>query len=125
MKGQQSAEFFVVIAVIMFIFLVFLVIYQGQNVNLLQSQDSVSAMERAYSLASAINYVYLAGDGASYNFTFRKYSNENVSISGRAVQCSKNYVVAQAPLLTDQVNATIVGGGEMLIKNNEGVIEIE
>lgn len=126
MHGQSSAEFSFILSLVLVVFLIFVIIYQGQLINLYQSKNSISAMERAYSLAAAINYVYLAGPETTYNFTFQKFENENVTIDNGIVECKKGDVVAQASLLTDEVTTTdSVSGGEIIIRNNGGMVEIE
>lgn len=126
MRGQNTPEFYVVLASVLIIFMIFTVIHQGQTINLYQHKDSTSAMNRAYSLASAINYVYLAGDGTSYNFTFQKFRNENVTINNGIVQCEKGESIGQAPLVTDNIVVTgELDAGNMIIRNNNGVVEIE
>jgi hypothetical protein len=124
MKAQVTAEFLVVVSALAAIFLIFYVVYFGQNINLTQSQDSIAAMRNAYALSAAMNYVYLAGEGAQYNFTLRKEQDENVTISNLSVESSRTHAVAQAPLLEGNTNASSVNGGQMVIRNNDGVIEI-
>jgi uncharacterized protein (UPF0333 family) len=124
MKAQVSAEFLVVVSVLV---LVFLIIYQigiGQNINLLQTKDSVEAMRNAYALSAAINYVYLSGDGTTYNFTNTKEANETISISEYSVESFRGKAKVQAPILDANVNASEVGSGQKIIKNNNGAIEI-
>ncbi len=117
MKAQVSAEFLVVFSALVTIFLVFFMVGMGHNVNLAQISDSVSGDTDAYALSVALNYVHLAGDGAQYNFT----SSRNLSISDVSVESERG----QAPLLNSDTNATNVSAGAMLIKNNDGGLEIE
>ncbi len=102
------------------------VVYAGQRVNLFQVQDSVAGTRNAYAISAAVNYVHLAGDGAEYNFTLSGVGREeNITLSGYAAESNRSYAMSQAPLLNGNTNTSTVEGGEMLIKNNNGAIEIE
>jgi hypothetical protein len=107
------------------IFLSVFAIYFGGSLNLFQAQDSVVAMRNAYAVASALNYAYLAGDGASYNFTLTGVANgENITIWDYAVTSQRPHASASAPLLDADVNVTALGTGNMMISNNRGELDI-
>jgi len=107
------------------IFVVVFTIYFGGDLNLFQAQDSVAAMRNAQTAAAAINYVYLAGDGAGYNFTLTGMTNEeNITISDYAVTSEKQHSSASAPLLDADVNVSAIGRGNIMITNNRGEIDI-
>jgi hypothetical protein len=107
------------------IFLGVFAIYFGGSINLFQAQDSVAAMRNAYAVAAALNYVYLAGDGASYNFTLTEVANgENVTVSSYEVESKRPQASAVAPLLDGDVNTTALGRGDMQISNNRGELDI-
>jgi hypothetical protein len=107
------------------IFVVVFTIYFGGNLNLFQAQDSVAAMRDAQATAAAINYVYLAGDGASYNFTQSGMANEeNITISDYAVTSERQHSSASAPLLDADVNTSSIGSRNIMITNNRGGIDI-
>jgi hypothetical protein len=126
MKAQVSAEFLVVVSVLMVLFIMFYVVVLSQNVNLFQAQDSLHSQRNAYGLSSAINYVHLAGDGAFLNYTLSGKENEdNITISSVSVESRNNRSHAVSPLLISDINTSSVEGGYMLIKNNAGGIEIE
>lgn len=114
-------EFMFVVSVLIVLSLVFYIIYQGQKINLFQTESKLTTEKNAYSLAAAINYVYLAGPGTEYNFTL----SENVTVSDLAVQSNRTYSTSHAPLLSSDINTTIIERGEIVIKNNNGAIEIE
>ncbi len=125
MKAQSSPEFLVVYAAITMIFLSVFAIYFGGSLNLFQAQDSVAALRNAYAVSAALNYVYLAGDGASYNFTLTSVSNgENITIWDYAVTSQRPQASASAPLLDGNVNVTSLGRGDMVMANNRGEIDI-
>lgn len=126
LKAQTSVEFLFVIAALALLLLVLYAVYGGQRMNLFQVQDTLASTRNAYAASAAINYVHLAGDGAQYNFTLPGIgSTENVTLSEYAVESNRTHAVSQAPLLNGNVNSSTLEGGQMLIKNNDGAIEIE
>jgi len=121
----MSEEFLFVIAALLIIFIIFYAIYLGQKANLLQTQDTLASTYNVYSVAAVMNYVYLAGNGAQYNFTLAtKGQEENLTVFGHAVESQRPHGRAQAPLLNGNVNTTNISGGQMMIRNNNGAIEI-
>lgn len=123
MKAQVSSEFMIVIAALAMIFIIVFFIAAGGSANLLQAQDSAAALRNAYSAAAAINYVYLAGDGASYGLTLRNVvEGENITITAYAVTSERPHSSASAPLITGAVNASSLVQGQALVYNSGGVI---
>lgn len=126
MKAQATSEFLIVYSGLLMIFLVIFTIYLGGGINLVQAQESVAALRNAQSIAAAINYVYLAGDGSSYKFTLSNVGNEeNITIFDYSVTSDKSYASASAPLLNANVNVSSVERGDITIINNEGEIDIQ
>ena len=126
LKAQTSGEFLIILAALTLIILIFYVVYSNQRINLFQVQDVLSSTRNAYALSAAINYVHLAGNGAQYNFTLsNKGDTEDITISAYAAESNRTHALSQAPLLNGDTNASTLGGGQMLIKNNNGAIEIE
>ena len=129
-NGQISAEFLTVLSALLVMFLIVYQIYLGQNINLFQTQDSLGAMRNAYMVSTVMNYVYLGGNGASYNFTVSgKANDENITISKFGVESVKANGRAQAPILDSNINATsitssMIQNGTISIKNNNGAIEV-
>ncbi len=125
MRAQVTAEFLVVLSALMTIFLIFYVVYSGQNLDAAQGRDSLLTMRDAYSLSNAINAVYLAGDGASYNATIA-YSgpDENLSVSPLYVEAARGEAVAQSPLISGAINSTAINGSQAVITNSGGAIGI-
>lgn len=124
LKGQVSAEFLVILAALSTVFLIFFIVSLEENVNFLQARDSIGGMRSAYALSAALNFVHLAGDGAQYNLTLSG-TGGNMTITDLAVESNRTYSVSYAPLLNPNVNVSTVERGNMLIKNNNGEIEIE
>ena len=121
----MSEEFLFVIAALLLVFIIFYAIYLGQRTNLLQVQDTLASTYNTYATAAVMNYVYLAGDGAQYNFSLAtKGQAENLTIFGHEVESQRAHGRAQAPLLTGNINTTNLSGGQMIIRNNHGVIEV-
>jgi uncharacterized protein (UPF0333 family) len=117
LRAQISAEFLLVIAALVSIFLVFYTIALEHNMNLFHVTDNINGRAEAYGLSTAMNYVHLAGDGTEYNFTARR----NMTITNVSVQAGSG----RAPLLNKNTNTSTVGIGSAIIRNNDGEIEIE
>ena len=125
MKAQVSSEFMVVFSALLMIFVVVFTMYFGGSLNLFQTQGSVASYRNAYAIASAINFAYLAGEGASYNLTISRLGNEeNVTVSDFGVTSERPGASASAPLLDADVNTTSIGRGSIVITNKNGGIGI-
>lgn len=125
MKAQTSSEFMVVFTALSLLFVVVFVIYFGASINLFQAQDSVAALRNAYAAAAALNYVYLAGDGASYNFSLSGIVNgENITVGDFAVTSERPRSSAAAPLLGADVNVSSLNRGAMVITNRGGGVYV-
>jgi hypothetical protein len=121
MKAQTIPEFLVVYSALLAVFLIVFTVAVSGSLNLYQSQDSVAALRNAYDLATALNYVYLAGDGAGYNFTMTGLeSGENITIWSYEVTSKRIGGSAAAPLLDGDTNTTALGSTNVLITNSAG-----
>jgi len=123
MRGQATNEFIIVLAAIMILFFVFYSLYGNQWINSRQSSEKIAAMSTAIRIRNAINYVYLAGDGTVYTASYR-VGGMNVSIHEGVIWAQTSVASYYAPLLTSKINTTSFHGGEVIIKNNKGLIEI-
>jgi hypothetical protein len=108
---------------VLLLFFLFYMLYANQIVIAGQANDNMVSMRVASAVRSAINYVYLAGDGTQYNATFRT-SGINVTIEAGEVVARSAFGASYMPLLTDRVNATSIGTGNVIIRNHGGVIGI-
>jgi hypothetical protein len=126
MKGQTSYEFLIIYASLLMVFLIIFLVYFDGSLNLFQRQAKTNTLRNAEAIAAAINYVYLAGDGARYNLTLTNIMNdENITISDYAVTSIRPHASASAPVLNARVNATQISErGNIIIANNEGEINI-
>ena len=125
MKAQVSSEFMVVFSALILIFVVVFTMYSGGSLNLFQAEGSVGALRNANAVAAALNYAYLAGDGASYSFTLARMANdENITISDYAVASERPRAYAAAPLLDGSINASSMERGMVSITNNGGELDI-
>lgn len=125
MRAQISSEFFIVYAILLTIFIIVFTIYLGGNYNLAQIQDSSSALRNSHSVAATINYVYLAGEGASYNLSLNSVANsENITISNYSVTSNRQFGSASSGILISNINSTSIYRGNNIISNNEGEIHI-
>lgn len=128
MKAQISIEFLISLSVLLVIFLIFSVVYSGQMTNLFQTQNNLELTKKGYALANAVNYVYLAGDGATYNFTtsVSNSGGENISAYDNIVEADRSGASVQVPLIIrGLVNRTInTSKGNIIIWNNQSVITL-
>ena len=122
-KAQVTGEFMVVLSVMLILFYVFYMLYANQIVNSYQADERIVAMRVAAAVQSAINYVYLAGDGTVYNTSIRT-NGMNVTIMNGVVEVRSDFSGYYLPLLTNRINTTTINPGDMTIRNNLGVIEV-
>ena len=113
----------VVFAAMLLLFYVFYSLYISQATISIQANEKLSAMRVASGVRAAINYVYLAGDGTVYNTSLRT-SGLNVTISNGVVGVESRYAGYYLPLLTTKINATSIGPGDLVIRNDKGAILI-
>ena len=123
-RAQASIEFLIVFSALLGIFLVvFALSFWGEG-NLVQIQDSAASMRNAQSIAAAINYVYLAGDGASYNLAISNVLDaENIALSSHAVSSTRRNAYSSAALLNGKMNFSSLGKGKVVLTNNGGEID--
>ena len=125
MKAQASVEFIVIYAALFTIFFIVSLVYLNAGVNLFQSEQSINTMRNAESVAAALNYVYLAGNGATYNFSLTNViSGENITISNFSVQSQEPHANSEVAIVTGDVNASWINKSYDLISNNNGEINI-
>lgn len=125
-RGSISSEFLVVFGLMLLIGLIFYTFELGETINIVQIREKLSAHRNALAASAAINYVYLAGDGAQYNFTLPYIvDGENITIYEGSIESRRPEAVASAPLLSSNTNSTTMKGGRTILRNNNGLIEIE
>jgi hypothetical protein len=125
MRAQTSFEFMVVLAALLMLFMIVFSISIGGSGNLLQARETVSAQRNAYAAAAAMNFVYLAGDGARYNLTLGSVADgENITISDYSVTSMRDTVSAGAPLLDGRSDASALSRGEFQISNEGGEVHV-
>jgi len=126
MRAQTASEFALVLFGLLFVFIIFALIFFGQEINLQQSKDRIESYDTIRSISIAINYVFIAGDGTAYKIIIFS-PRTNISIN-------KGYIIAetfpsgefsQIKLYTDNINTTYIKNtGEISINNKGGRIEI-
>lgn len=126
MRAQTASEFALVLFGLVFVFIIFALIFFGQEINLQQSKDKIESYDTIRGISIALNYVFINGDGTSYKiFIFAPRTN---------ISINKGYIIgetfpsgdfSQIKLYTDNINTTYVKNmGEIYIKNKGGRIEI-
>jgi len=126
LKAQVSAEFLVIYSVLLTISVIGFVIYYGGSLNYFQTSDILSATKDSHSIAAAINYVYLAGDGAEYSFKFTQKSNyTNITIFEYSVNSERPHASSSAAILNGDVDQDGTIDSTVIIRNSHGSIIIE
>lgn len=123
MRAQVTGEFMIILSAMLLLFYIFYMLYIGQVTNSWQANEKLVAMRVASGIRSAINYVYLSGDGTVYNTTIRTHGY-NVTIYGGVVGVQSDFAAYYLPCLTPNINASTVNQGDVMFRNNGGLIEI-
>jgi hypothetical protein len=123
MKAQVTGEFIIILSVMLILFYMFYALYANQTINSYQANERIVSMRVATEVQSAINYVYLAGDGTAFNTSIRT-SGINVTISNGVVEARSQFSEYDLPLLTNRINITTINPGTVVLRNNRGVIGI-
>lgn len=124
-KGQASPEFMAVYTVLFTVALILFLIYFDSSLSLFQTQDKAVATRNSQAIAAAINYIYLAGDGAGYELRLNhnpKY--ENISIGDYSVASMLPHSYAASPVLRAGVELGKLGNGTVAIISNGGLIHV-
>jgi uncharacterized protein (UPF0333 family) len=136
-KAQISAEFVIIASIALIIFLIIFSIIDKRNDELYSTRTMLYAREEADNLASSINTIFLAGDGAqktislpetlrdSKNYTINIYpSNHLLEITWSSLGKNKHYA---APLITANIagSLTSLSNTTLTITNSNRGIVIE
>jgi uncharacterized protein (UPF0333 family) len=127
-KGQVSFEFLVIYSALLSIFLIALYIYFNGATNLAQIQERAITQSNSRAVAAAINYVYLAGNGAKYNFTtsaILSSPKENITISNFTVESKRGFSQSSTQLINSNISSYTINRGYVQIRNIRGGIDIQ
>lgn len=126
MKAQASLEYMVVFSALLVVFLVMFALSFGGSGNLGQIQDSAASMRNAQSIAAYLNYVYLAGDGATYRAQLSGVAEgENITVAPHTVSSTRRNAYSSAALLDGNMNFSSLSRGSVTISNSGGEIDAE
>lgn len=124
-KGQTSFEFMVVLSALLMLFIIVFSVSAGGQTNLAQARETVFAQRNAFTAATAMNFVYLAGGGASYDITLGAVQDdENITIGEYSVTSMRGAAAAGSPLLNGRTNTSLLSRGEYRISNDGGEIHV-
>lgn len=124
MKAQASLEYMVVMSSLLVVFLLMFALSFGGQGNLGQIQDSSASMRNSQSAASALNFVYLAGSGASYELYLSGVEEgENITVSPHTVSSTRGNAYFSASILDGNMNFSSLTRGSNLISNSGGEID--
>lgn len=129
-KGQISTEFIIIALVLFMVFLFVVGVYGNQLTGFIYSKQGYEANRIGNKLGSAINSVYLAGDGTEEKIVLEKGIDFNVSVYSNSLKVSwgteyGNFV--SKVLFTDDVtvDSALSFGGYVTVSNSNGVITVE
>ncbi len=124
MRAQISEEFMIALSAALSLLMLGVFIYQGQLVNFYSVRDSVSASEVSYQVASALNHVYLAGDGTTYSMALVA-RGMNITVRGQVVtvESLNGSAFAQDRVLANDT-LTFNNTGIVTIVNNGGALAV-
>jgi len=131
MRSQISVDFLIVAGIVLTIFLFVFSIISNRRDELFESENLYSAKETAEQVASSINTIFLAGDGARRIFYTPDYLRGDIAYiltvrpQDRLVEVRWQDRSYTSTILTSSTvgDLTIVAG-QNLVKNNQGVIQI-
>ena len=131
-KAQISAEFIIIVSIALVVFLMMFSIIDKRNDELYSTRTMLYARKEADNLASSINTIFLAGDGAQKtitlpetlrddkNYTINIYpTNHLVEIIWSSLGENRQYT---SPLLTANItgNLTSLSNTTLTITNSNG-----
>ena len=120
MKAQASAELLIAFSALLVLFIVLITIYKDQMIILFQqSKDKLQAADTANRIANAINYVYLAGEGTTYDLPMA-VQRANITVSGKIVTVEITNSIIQTRILANVTNFTLNNSGHTIIQNLHG-----
>ncbi len=124
LRGQASTEMLMVLSGVLIVFLLSISLAGGQIVNIAHAKNSMDAFMVARDLGSAMNAVFLGGDGA-YADVYIGAENASASIDQRFLNVRVGSAYYDWPLLTNRTNNTEVPLGGIRVKNTYGVVSVE
>ena len=122
MKAQTTQEFLLILPLLFLLFAMYVLLFYYQSTIYVQAEEQARVRQLGQEVQGALNAVYLAGDGAAYNFSHPR-STSNVTLYAGIVQVHGPVAVLQYPLLTQQTpvtaindtNFTIIQAGGQLV----------
>lgn len=123
MKAQASVEMLSIYAALLAVFLMSFAVISGQIPTIANLKNSLEAFDTASSLGSAINSVFLSGEGTATTIDIG-FENASVQIDGRMLDVRVGSAFYDWPLLTPSTNSSNISSGSVSIRNENGVISI-
>lgn len=125
-KGQITTEMLAVLAGVFVIFMLMLMVFNSQRTNIISTENSLETYRIASGIGSAINSVWLAGDGAKISITITGNNETLAWVNNRSVYVQKGNAFYSWQLFTNNTDITNnITFGELIVKNTNGVISIE
>ena len=129
-KGQSSVEFVILTAILLVIFILFLVVISNRNNVSLFLSKKYAAQELAYTLSNAINGAYIGSYGTNITvYVPSKLNNENFNLSiinsTRSLRVDYGDFYEEFPLIVKEISGKFDEGTFNSVYNEMGVIKIE
>lgn len=124
MKAQVMLEFLVVFSLFLFLLLIYSIAFSGYFTNYYISNKNLNLFSKVYTISSAINSVFLAGNGSTSNVSL-DLTDINITISNSIITLrTENLSSASSTLITNNVNILSFNQSGMKISNVGDRIEI-
>lgn len=125
-KAQITAEFLVVVIVLLFILNLALVVYSNNSGLFASFEENSEAKSLAFGIGNALDETYLAGNGASSVFIFTKRNDFNASVQNGILMISSVKTLVDFPLLSRVVDFNGFEFNKKLkFSNLNGVVVVE
>lgn len=123
-KGQVSTEMLTVFAAVFVVLVFVLFLFSGQISTVANVKNSLDSFFIASTLGSAIDSIYLAGNGTSATLDLYQ-KNATLWIEGRQLNVQRGGAFYDWPLLTNSTSMQNLTFGEVKVRNSDGVVYIE
>ncbi len=124
-KAQVSVEMLVILSILMIVFIVGLTLFTGFRNSVDSARSTLASFQAASALGSAVNSVYLAGDGTTFT-VYVEQVDGNATISGSSLLVQSGDAAYSWPLLTNSTSSPAnITLGNMRIRNSAGIVYVE
>ena len=123
-KGQALAEFLVVFSAFLFLLLAYSSVFSEYTIAFFSSNNYLKLFSLSYRISSAINSVFIAGDGTAYSFSLDVQNIALTTDKNILTLTLSNKSTTSSTLITENVSIAQNIDSDFLIVNNGGIIEV-